>query len=179
MYLISIATDSLIIPIDFNKTVEYTMIHPMTMSQYFLENEATLRLIAFLSALVVFSFFEYKRPARKLTQKKSYRWGQHTLLLIINGVIIRYAVPMVAVGASIYAFELQWGVFNIIELPLLVSVILSIVILDFLIYWQHRLFHIFDFLWAIHKVHHADLDVDVTTALRFHPLEMVISILIK
>ncbi|MCJ8312881.1 MAG: sterol desaturase family protein [Pseudomonadales bacterium] len=151
----------------------------MTMDQFFIEHEATFRLTAFLSALIIFGFLEYKYPARKLTQKKSYRWIQHLILLILNSVIIRYAVPMVAVGASIYASNQQWGLFNLIELPLFVSIILSIIILDCLIYWQHRLFHVFDFLWVIHKVHHADLDVDVTTALRFHPLEMLLSILIK
>jgi len=151
----------------------------MNLTQFFIEHESTLRLTAFLSALIVFGALELVTPKRVLTQNKAYRWLQHALLMVINSIAMRIVVPTIAIGAAIYAYDHNYGLFNMINIPTPVSIILCIIALDCLIYWQHRLFHTVDILWSIHKVHHADLDVDVTTALRFHPIEMVLSLLVK
>ncbi|BCE01436.1 sterol desaturase family protein [Marinicellulosiphila megalodicopiae] len=151
----------------------------MNISNFLIEHESYIRLFFFFLALFIFGLIERIHPNRPLTQNKTSRWLHHLFLMIINSVILRFATPIAAISAAIYAQNHQIGLFNYFEIPLTLNVILCVILLDLFIYWQHRLFHVIDFLWAIHKVHHADLDIDVTTAVRFHPIEMVMSLMIK
>ena len=110
---------------------------------------------------------------------RSQRWPGNLLLVIIDTAIVRLVFPVAAVGAAVYAQSMEWGIFNAITLPGWMVLILSILALDLAIYGQHRLFHAVPWLWRIHRVHHADQEFDVTTALRFHPLEILLSMAIK
>lgn len=144
-----------------------------------LENESTLRLSAFLLVFLVVAIFEWVFPRRKLQLPKAKRWLQHLVLLVVNALLVRLFFPMAAVGAAILAQKQGWGLFNVWPLHPLVNTLLAVVLLDLAIYTQHILFHYIPWLWRIHRVHHADLDFDVTTGLRFHPVEILLSMLIK
>ncbi|MDA7847897.1 sterol desaturase family protein [Sulfurospirillum sp.] len=143
------------------------------------ENEISLRLFSFLSIFFIIAILEYFIPRRGLLISKSKRWFNNIFLVIIDTFIVKLLFPIVAVGTSIYAAQKEIGLFNVLDFSPIYSIIFCIIILDFIIYWQHRLFHKMDFLWRFHKVHHCDLDYDVTTALRFHPIEIIISMCIK
>lgn len=143
------------------------------------ENETYLRFFFFLSIFFIISILEYFIPRRGLLISKSKRWFNNIVLIIIDSLIIKIIFPIVAVGASLYANQKGIGLFNVLDFAPIYSIILSIIILDFIIYWQHRLFHKINFLWKFHKVHHSDMDYDITTALRFHPIEIIISMCIK
>jgi len=101
------------------------------------------------------------------------------LLVAINSLLIRVIFPVAAVGSGILAQKYNWGLFNNISVSLWIKIPVSIIFLDFIIYLQHRLFHKLPILWAIHKIHHTDLDVDATTGLRFHPIEIMIAMFTK
>ena len=100
-------------------------------------------------------------------------------LVFVNTLALRLVFPLAAIGMALSATELGWGLFNQLDLPTAVEVLLAIVLLDLGIYWQHRLSHAIPLLWRLHRVHHADLDFDCTTGLRFHTLEILLSMLFK
>jgi sterol desaturase/sphingolipid hydroxylase (fatty acid hydroxylase superfamily) len=99
--------------------------------------------------------------------------------VVIDTILVRLTYPIVAVGLALAAQDSGWGLFNIIEVPVWVAVISSIVILDLAIYLQHVMFHAVPVLWRLHRMHHADQAIDVTTGLRFHPIEIVMSMGVK
>ena len=138
-----------------------------------------IRLFFFLSTFLIIAILEYFIPRRTLIISKSKRWFNNIVLIIIDTLTLKILFPFVAIGTSIYASQKGIGLFNILDFSFLSSIILSIILLDFIIYWQHRLFHKIDFFWKFHKVHHSDMDYDLTTALRFHPIEIIISMSIK
>ena len=147
-------------------------------------NDAFLRIGLFLIILIIMITLEHCFPARKLAKTPNAptllmrligNWG----LIIIASAITRLLLPLGLAGIALYCTALQWGLFNMIDLPAWLTIIVSLLVLDMLIYWQHRLFHKVPLLWRLHKVHHADPHVDSSTALRFHPIEIVISIGIK
>jgi len=149
-----------------------------------MNDNTTIRLAIFLTILIVMILLELRFPARKLitsakapTQRMRLigNWG----LVIISGFISRLILPAGLVGLALYGSEQQWGVLNIIHLPDWLGILLSLALLDMVIYWQHRLFHKIPLLWRLHKVHHADPHIDSSSALRFHPIEIIISLLIK
>ena len=150
------------------------------MSESFLiANEGSIRFISFISVFLLLAAWEVFAPRRSLTVGKSLRWFNNLSLMLINTLVLRYSLPVLAVGFSIYAQEQQWGLFVWLEWAAWVEVILAITLLDLAIYWQHRLFHTVPLFWRMHRMHHSDRDLDVTSAIRFHPLEMVISMLYK
>jgi len=100
-------------------------------------------------------------------------------LVVVNTVVMRIVFPTAAVGAAAYAFEHQWGLINQLGVPLWMAVGLSVVLLDGVIFLQHVMFHAVPVFWRLHRVHHADMDFDVTTGTRFHPIEILLSMLIK
>ncbi len=110
---------------------------------------------------------------------KSWRWLNNLGLATLNTVILRLLFPAAAVGMAIVATDKGWGFLNVFSLPSTVSLILCLVVLDFVVYLQHVLFHAVPILWRVHRVHHADLDYDVTTGSRFHPIEIGLSMFIK
>jgi sterol desaturase/sphingolipid hydroxylase (fatty acid hydroxylase superfamily) len=105
--------------------------------------------------------------------------GNNLALVVLNTVLLRVLFPTAAVGMALFAAEQGWGLFNYLETPYAVAVLLSVVLLDFIIYLQHVMVHAVPVLWRLHRVHHADLDFDVTTGARFHPLEIILSLGIK
>ena len=145
--------------------------------------ETILRLSAFIGIFVVMALIELGAPRRELHHSKPRRWltnlsisGLNTLLLRLMAML---AVPVAAVAAAEWARIAGWGAFNLLGWPFWLEILIAIVVLDLAIYGQHVLFHKVPVLWRLHQVHHADVDFDVSTALRFHPVEIALSMLIK
>ena len=151
----------------------------MTLLEYLSEHENTVRLGFFLGTLGFMALWEIIEPKRALTVSKTLRWTNNLGLVFLNSLIVRFIFPTAAVGIAIFANQNGWGLLNYYSLPLSLSVILSIIAMDFIIYLQHVLVHAIPALWRLHRVHHADPDYDVTTGARFHTLEIIISMLIK
>ncbi len=149
------------------------------MTEFIIQNESTLRLSFFFGILVVMALWEILSPRRILTVSKPYRWFSNLSIVVINTLVVRIIFPAAAVGVAAYATNKGYGLFNYFTINSIIAVILSVVLLDMLIYWQHVIFHKVPFLWRIHRMHHADQDFDVTTGSRFHPIEIVLSMLIK
>lgn len=142
-------------------------------------NEAAIRLGFFLGVFVLVALWEVAVPRRKLTTSKLRRWGRNLTLTVLNPLLVRFLFPILAFGVAAKAQESQWGLFNSIPLPYWTVLALTILALDFIVYLQHLMFHAVPLLWRLHMVHHADLDIDMTTGLRFHPIEILVSMLIK
>ncbi len=151
----------------------------MNMTAFLMEHEAVLRLASFFGVFALVAAWEIWAPRRALTVPKSARWANNVGLVVLNTIVLRLLFPAAAVGMAAYAAEHGWGLFNNLPIPLWLAVALSVVALDLVIYLQHVLFHAVPMLWRLHRVHHADLDYDVTTGARFHPIEIVLSMLIK
>lgn len=149
------------------------------MSDFILTHETSLRLGVFASILLVMMSAEALFPRKARTMSRARRWTSNLLLIVIDGLFVRLLFPIVAVGVAIIAADKGWGVFNLIDLPIWLEITLAIIILDMMIYWQHVASHHIPFLWALHKVHHADRDIDVTTGSRFHPIEIGLSMIYK
>lgn len=144
-----------------------------------MDYEAIIRLSVFLGVFALMAGWELLLPRRPLTRPKGERWLANILLTALNTALVRFAVPAIAVSAAVLAEAQGWGIFHWVTLPLLAVVIICVIALDFLIYAQHLVFHRVPVLWRLHRVHHTDLDFDVTTALRFHPIEIILSLFIK
>ena len=142
-------------------------------------HELWWRLGFFFSILVIMMLFEWRKPARQSPIKNSKRWVANFGLVFVSSLIARLAVPIGLTAVALYTQKNGIGLFNLIELPNVIVIVLSLILLDILIYWQHRLFHRVPILWRLHRVHHADAHVDTSTGLRFHPIEIILSILIK
>jgi sterol desaturase/sphingolipid hydroxylase (fatty acid hydroxylase superfamily) len=149
------------------------------MDNFIATYETTIRLGVFFGIFSVMALWELLAPRRVLTQSKSARWMNNIALVIVNTVVVRIVFPTAAVGVAAYATEHQWGLFNQLNSPAWLAVIVSVVLLDGLIYMQHVMFHAVPAFWRLHRVHHADMDFDVTTGARFHTIEIVLSMLIK
>lgn len=141
--------------------------------------EAQTRLSIFLGVLILMSVLESLFPAKDRTQSRRSRWSTNIGLVVIDTLAIRILFPVIAVGAALWAQGQNLGLFNMTGLPFWLEILLAIVILDMIIYWQHVAFHRIPILWRLHKVHHVDRDLDATSGLRFHPVEIVLSMLIK
>jgi sterol desaturase/sphingolipid hydroxylase (fatty acid hydroxylase superfamily) len=107
------------------------------------------------------------------------RWANNLGLVMLNSAVLRLIFPAAAVGVAVLASERHWGLFNLIDASFPIAVLASVIILDFFVWLQHVMVHAVPMLWRLHRVHHADLDYDVTTGARFHPLEILLSMLIK
>jgi len=146
-------------------------------------DDTSIRLIVFFSILLLMIILELCFPARRLTAQQQTAQPRRLLgnygILIISNFISKLVLPLGLASFAIHAADQQWGLFNILQVPTWLSIVISVLLLDMLIYWQHRLFHTIPILWHLHKVHHADPHIDVSTALRFHPIEIVASIFIK
>lgn len=149
------------------------------MTESILATEPQLRLIVFLGVLVAMAVWELAAPRRRREIPRVIRWTNNLGLVVIDTIVLRLSFPILAVGLAVIAQDRGWGLFNIIEAPGWVAVLVSIVILDLVIYLQHVMFHAVPALWRLHRMHHADLEFDVTTGLRFHPVEILLSMGIK
>ncbi|MCB1797446.1 MAG: sterol desaturase family protein [Gammaproteobacteria bacterium] len=125
------------------------------------------------------AFFEWVAPRRAPTVSKVMRWGNNIGLAILNTALLRLLFPAAAVGMAAFAAEHGWGLLNYVELPFWVATLVAVIALDFVIWLQHVMVHAIPVLWRLHRVHHADPDYDVTTGARFHPIEIILSMLIK
>jgi sterol desaturase/sphingolipid hydroxylase (fatty acid hydroxylase superfamily) len=123
--------------------------------------------------------WELMGPRRKQSVGRTWRWPNNLGVVVVDTLLVRILFPTAAVGLALVAEARSFGLFNVVAFPWWIGVVLSVVILDLAIYLQHVLFHAVPALWRLHRMHHADLDIDVTTGLRFHPIEIVLSILIK
>lgn len=147
-----------------------------------MEQEATIRLSIFLGLFVLFALAEAQAPRRRRTYTRARRWFTNWGLTILNTLTLRamaVGLPLLAVGAAIDAGQMGWGLFNLITLTGWLEILIAILIFDFAIWAQHVVTHKVPILWRLHRVHHADRDIDVTTAIRFHPVEIALSMLLK
>jgi len=144
-----------------------------------MEYEAIIRLGFFFGAIIIMSLWELATPRRKLQLSKSYRWINNLSLVFVNTILIRILFPTAAVGFALYCNSNNIGLLNILNISFSIKVLIAVIILDLAIYLQHIIFHYVPFLWRFHKVHHADIDFDITTGFRFHPIEIILSLLFK
>ncbi|MGQ4002175.1 sterol desaturase family protein [Francisellaceae bacterium CB299] len=141
--------------------------------------ETTIRMSFFLGVLLLVIVSEIFFPKRALRLKKSLRWANNLTLVFINTILLRLLFPIAAVGVALWCEVNSIGILNYLNISQIFKIIIAFIVLDFAIYLQHVLFHYVPVLWRFHKVHHTDQDIDVTTGLRFHPLEMILSMIIK
>jgi sterol desaturase/sphingolipid hydroxylase (fatty acid hydroxylase superfamily) len=147
-----------------------------------MENEALIRLSVFMGLFALLAAIETLAPRRRRVEPRGTRWVTNWAIVIIDTLTLRalaLALPLLAVGAAVDAQAQGWGVMNALDLPLWLAVLLTVLIFDFAIWAQHLITHKVPFLWRFHRVHHADRDIDVTTAIRFHPVEIALSMLLK
>ena len=142
-------------------------------------NEGAWRLSIFLVLFVAMITWEVLLPRRKSIKILDSRRINNLGIMFIYTLLIRFTIPLLPVAAALYATEQSWGLFNLIGLPIVLAVPLAVVLLDLLIYFQHRIFHAVPQFWKLHRMHHTDLEFDVTTGIRFHPIEIILSLLLK
>lgn len=149
------------------------------MLQYLLAQEWATRFSAFASVIVVMALWELWAPRRRLSVGRTRRWPSNLGVVALDSLIVRMLFPTAAVGFALACEARGWGLFNALALPIGLAAAISVILLDLAIYLQHVLFHAVPALWRLHRMHHADLDFDVTTGVRFHPMEILLSLLIK
>jgi len=151
----------------------------MDINEFIMNNEVLIRLSFFLGVFAIMATWEFIAPRRALTVSKIVRWTNNLGLVFLNTLILRLLFPAAAVGLAAFSSEQGWGLFNYYDVTTVLAVVISVVVMDFIIYLQHVMVHAIPVLWRLHRVHHADLDYDVTTGARFHPIEIILSMLIK
>lgn len=151
----------------------------MSLNEFVMRHELPIRLGFFFGVFAAMALWEFLAPRRHLSVSKSMRWGNNLALVFLNSFVLRLLFPAAAVGVAAFAAHRGWGAFNYYTVPTWLAVSSAVIILDFFIWLQHVMVHAVPVLWRLHRVHHADLDIDVTTGARFHTLEIVLSMLIK
>lgn len=141
--------------------------------------ELAIRVGAAAGLFALLALWEVLAPRRTLTAGRAPRWPGNLGILLLDAALVRLLIPVAAVGVAVIAAQRGWGLLNITPWPGWLEVLIGFVVLDLAIYAQHVLFHKVPVLWRLHRMHHADLDIDVSTGLRFHPIEILISMLIK
>ena len=149
------------------------------MNSLIADSEATLRLVAFFSVLIVLICLEMFYPRRQLQLPRAQRWFSNIGISVLNTLFVKLVFPVAGIGAAILAQQKQWGLLNHLEISHWVGVVLFLLVFDLTIYFQHRLFHTVPLLWRLHRMHHTDVDYDVTTGNRFHPVSILLSSMIK
>ncbi len=144
-----------------------------------MKHEIVFRLVFFLAIFGSVAYWELRAPRRPLTTSKKARWITNLSFIIGNPVLLRLAMPILAVDTALLAEERSWGLLNLYDLPYWVEFVAGVAVLDLVIYLQHVMFHAAPLLWRLHMMHHADLDYDLTTGLRFHPIEILLSMVLK
>lgn len=144
-----------------------------------MSNEPVIRLIFFVGFFALIAIWERRSPYRPFTTSKINRWISNLALTLINPLLVRLLFPIVATNMALTARQHGWGLLNNIDLPYGLDLVIGIAVLDLIIYLQHVMFHAIPILWRLHMMHHADLDYDLTTGLRFHPIEIILSMVIK
>jgi sterol desaturase/sphingolipid hydroxylase (fatty acid hydroxylase superfamily) len=149
------------------------------MSELLLDHELMIRLSAFCAVFALMALWEIASPCRKLRYPRSQRWPRNIGIVALNSLLLRLLFPAAALGTAVFTKEAGWGVLNLLSLPPWIAIVLAVIALDMVIYLQHVMVHAVPMLWRVHRMHHADPDYDLTTGARFHPLEIILSMLIK
>ncbi|MDE3209860.1 MAG: sterol desaturase family protein [Pseudomonadota bacterium] len=149
------------------------------MSEFLLIHASAIRLGAFAGIFAVMALWEVLAPRRPQPIGRLARWPGNLGIVVLDSVLVRLLVPTTAVGAALFAQAHGWGLWHVLQLPAWLALPASLLLLDLAIYLQHVLFHAVPGLWRLHRMHHTDLEFDVTTGARFHPLEILLSLLIK
>jgi len=144
-----------------------------------MENEIVIRLGFSAGVFALMAALEMLAPKRRLRTPKSTRWLNNISITFLGPALVRLALPVTAVAFAAMAQERGWGLLSGVRLQPLLETVLAVVALDLVIYAQHTVFHLQPLLWRLHMMHHADLDIDVSTGTRFHPLEILVSMVIK
>lgn len=141
--------------------------------------EPVLRLSVFVGVFAAMALWEWFNPKRHLLASKPARWTTNWAIAVIDTLVVRLLFPLAAVGAALDAQANGWGLFAWLDAPFWLAFLVTLVVFDFAIWAQHLITHKVPLLWRLHQVHHADRDIDVTTAIRFHPIEIALSMLLK
>lgn len=149
------------------------------MSETIVAHEPLIRLAAFASILALMALWESLAPRRRQVIGRMRRWPSNLGIVALNTLVVRLVFPVVAVGMAALAEARGWGLLQVIEAPAWLVIVASVLLLDLAIYLQHVLFHAVPVLWRLHRMHHADVEFDVTTGVRFHPIEVLLSMAIK
>src|SRR5215470_93991 len=149
------------------------------MSDILFADEPLIRLATFAGVFAVMAAWELLAPRRDQKLGRGTRWPGNISIVVLDAILVRLVFPTSAVGLALVAEARQWGLFHAIDLPTWASVLLAVMALDLAIYLQHVLFHAVPALWRLHRMHHADLEIDVTTGARFHPIEILLSMGLK
>ena len=149
------------------------------MNNFILEHEPGIRLTFFFGILFLVTAWELLAPRRSLTTSKTSRWFSNLSIVLIDSLAVRLLMPLQAVGVALFVAKHGWGILNNVTLPDWAGIVLGILGLDLVIYLQHAMFHAIPVFWRLHRMHHTDLDFDVTTGIRFHPIEIFLSMGIK
>ena len=151
----------------------------LELEQFVLAHEPVIRLGFFLAVFAPVALWEAMAPRRVLTVSKVLRWSSNLGLVVLNTVLLRLLFPLAAVGVAAFGTANGWGLLNHFAVPFWLAVPVAVIAMDFVIWLQHVMVHAVPALWRLHRVHHADPDYDLTTGSRFHPIEIVLSMLIK
>jgi sterol desaturase/sphingolipid hydroxylase (fatty acid hydroxylase superfamily) len=151
----------------------------MSFETFLVDHESAIRLGFFLGTFVLLAAWELFAPRRVPGTSKVIRWTNNAALAIVNIVLVRVLFPLAAVALAVFVNERGAGLFNMFTIPYPLAIVASVLAFDLAVYLIHLAFHTAPVLWRMHRVHHADVDFDVATAVRFHPLQMVLSTLVK
>ena len=149
------------------------------MTNLLITYEPMVRGGAFLGIFALMAAWEVWAPCRPLVASKALRWRNNLALVVLNSLLLRALFPTAAIGMAAFAARHGWGVLHYLDAPVWLATLLALIALDLAIWLQHVMLHAIPLLWRLHRVHHADLDYDLTTGARFHPLEIVLSMLIR
>jgi len=147
--------------------------------QYVLSHEGMIRIGIFAGVLLCMMLLEALLPRRQRTLARSARWPANLGIVVVDTLVARLLIPLPPAAAALWAAENGFGLLNTTNLPTIPVIVSCILFLDLAIYWQHVVFHKVPVLWRLHRMHHADTDFDATTGIRFHPIEIILSLLIK
>lgn len=151
----------------------------MEISEFALIHEKTIRLITFLAIFLALGLWEWVAPRREVYLSKPWRWFNNLAIVFFNTTIIRLMFPLAAVGMAALSAERGWGILNYYQVPMWLAIPVTVIVMDLIFYLLHVMLHALPLLWRVHRMHHADLEFDVSTGLRFHPFEIVLSLLIR
>ena len=151
----------------------------MAFAQTLLAHESALRLAGFAGIFAAMALWELLAPRRRQSFGRGKRWPSNIGIVVLDTLLVRLVFPTAAVGVALLAEEHGWGLLHALNAPAWLAIIASVILLDLAIYLQHVLFHAVPVLWRLHRMHHADLEFDVTTGVRFHPIEILLSMGIK
>jgi sterol desaturase/sphingolipid hydroxylase (fatty acid hydroxylase superfamily) len=151
----------------------------MVVTSYVLGHAGTIRVSSFLIILSIMAIWEVAAPRRRQMTARQLRWPSNLGIVILDSLTVRVLIPVSLAEFAGFCESRGWGLLTLLEAPGWIAVPLAILAIDLAIYWQHVIFHAVPALWRVHRMHHADVEFDVTTGIRFHPIEIVLSVLIK